>query len=352
MTEPQLTGKAQTVLGPIPAEDLGITLPHEHLIIDDSSDFIEPTAASEKVLAYQPVSIDNLHWVRNHFRNNLDNLILSDVDMAIKEASRYRNMGGNTIVELTCIGAGRDPTALRHIASATGLNIIMGAAYFTAETHPEEVITKSEQELAEGIARDLTDGVGDTGIRAGIIGEVGCGWPLADNERKVLRAVAIAQQLTGAPVNIHPGRHPDAPFEIIEILRNAGGDISRTVISHSERTIRDYDEICRLAATDCYIEYDLFGWEGYYRTEEVDVDIPNDAQRVREIMRLMSDGYRKILISHDTASKMNLYQFGGKGYIHILENAVPLMRRKGMSEEDINTLMVQNPKCLLQFAQS
>ena len=117
MSKLGVAGEAQTVLGPIPAEDLGITLPHEHLLISNPRNFLEPSAASEKALAYQPVSLENLHWVRYHYVNNLDNLVLTDEEVAIKEALHYKKAGGNTIVELTNVGLGRDPLALKRIAA-------------------------------------------------------------------------------------------------------------------------------------------------------------------------------------------------------------------------------------------
>lgn len=352
MGKSELTGKTQTVLGPVSTEDLGIVLPHEHLLDDRSALFVEPSAASEKALAHQPVSLENLHWIRHHRRNNLDNMMLLDEQVAISEALHYKRVGGNTIVDLSNIGMGRDPLALRRIALATGLNVIMGSGYYVGKTHTADMDRKTEDEIAQEIVRDVTVGVGDTGVRAGIIGEIGCTWPWIDSERKVLRAVALAEQRTGAPVNIHPGRHPDSPFEIIEILRNAGADISRTVISHIERTLRDPQDHRKLAETGCYLEYDLFGLEGYYHTRyPVMVDIPNDAQRINELIRLIDQGYlRQILVSHDVCSKIHLHCYGGQGYTHILENVVPLMRDKGMPEKHIHAILVENPKRLLQFA--
>ena len=348
MSKKELRGKAQTVLGPIPAEDLGITLPHEHLLISNPRNFVELSTASEKALAYQPVSLENLHWVRYHYGSNLDNLVLMDEKVAINEALHYKWCGGNTIVDVTNIGLGRDPLALRRISLATGLNIIMGAGYYVAASHPSDVGRKTVEELAEEIVRDFTVGVGDTGVHAGIIGEIGTTWPLVDNERKVLRAAALAQRRTGAPLSIHPGRHASAPFEIIEILRDAGADLSRTVMSHVERTLRDFEDILKLAKTGCYIEYDLFGWEGYYPLAKI--DLPNDAQRISEIKELIAEGYLgQILVSQDICAKESLRCFGGRSYCHILERVVPLMRDKGMPEEHIYTIIVGNPRNLLQF---
>lgn len=348
MSKLELGGKAQTVLGPVNPEDLGITSPHEHLFIDLSPLFNKPTKCSEMQLAYQPVSLENRWWVSYHHLGNLDDTVLEDREVAIREALSYKCAGGNTIVDVSNISIGRDPLALAYVAQATGLNVIMGSGYYTDTVHPNDIDSKSEDDICEEIVRDVMVGVGNSGVRSGVIGEIGCTWPLTDNERKVLRAAACAQQRTGAPLSIHPGRHSEAPFEIIEILSKAGVDMRRTAIDHVERTLRDPEKRFKLAETGCYLEYDEFGWEGYYSLAPV--DLPNDHQRVNEIIQLIEQGHlEQILLSHDICSKVRLKSYGGHGYDHILRNVVPVMRDKGITEEQINALLIENPKQLLQF---
>lgn len=177
MAKSVVSGKVQTVLGLLAPDAMGITLPHEHLLIDISGIFTEPGAASDKGLAYQPVSLENLGWVRYHWTSNLDNLKLLDEPTAREEAWRYRWAGGQTLVDPTNIGLSRDPAGLARIARATGLNIVMGAGYYVGVTHPPDMGVKRDEEIAREIIRDVTVGVGDTGIRAGLIGEIGCSWP-------------------------------------------------------------------------------------------------------------------------------------------------------------------------------
>lgn len=194
--------------------------------------------------------------------------------------------------------------------------------------------------------------MGDTGIRSGIIGEIGCSLPQTDDERKVLRAAAKAQQQTGAPMTVHPARNPvpdsEGTFEIVDILGEAGADLSRTIMCHIDRTLRKAEERRRLAETGCYLEYDIFGWEGYHVMATV--DLPNDNHRVNEIVQLIEEGYLdRVLISQDIGWKSRLRSYGGHGYGHILNNVVPLMRHKGMSGEEIDTILVENPRRLLCF---
>ena len=348
MSRSELTGKVQTVLGLIAPEDLGITLPHEHLVSNGSCWFVEPGEATEKAMVHHPVTLDILWWLRYHLFQNMDDLLLLDEQEAIEEARRFKLAGGNSIVELSSIGLGRDPAALARISRATGLNVIMGSGYYLAVSHGPEMDAKTEEQISGEIVRDITVGVGDSGIRSGIIGEIGCSWPMTDNERKSLRAAARAQQLTGAALNVHPGQGEEAAMEIVRILDDAGADLTRTVIDHIDRAVRKSENRIELAKTGCYLEYDLFGREGYYPIHHRVIDLPNDAQRINEIIEIINRGYlNQILISQDIWNKTQRCAYGGWGYAHILRDALPVMRVKGMTEEQIHMIMVENPRRLL-----
>lgn len=258
------SGQAQTVLGPVDGDRLGIVDMHEHLLIDFRCVYQEPEGASQKALAYAPVTLGNLGWVRYHWTSSLDNLQLLDEQTAIAEASRYARAGGGTIVDVTSIGISRDPQALVRIARATGLNVIMGCSYYIGKTHPQEMASKSPEDIADEVESDLTTGVGNTGIRAGLIGEVGCSWPWTEAERKVVHGSVLAQKRTGAPLMIHPGRHETAPLEIVRFLESVGADMGRTIMCHVERTMYRWESFNALAASGCYIEFDLFGHESSF----------------------------------------------------------------------------------------
>jgi phosphotriesterase-related protein len=345
-----LAGKVQTVLGLIEPENLGITLSHEHIISDGSCWFMEPNEASEKAMAHHPVTLDILWWLRYHFFGNLDNLLMQDEQEAIEELAHYRLAGGNSIVEMSNIGIGRDPAALMRISRATGLNIIMGSGYYVALSHGPQMDSKTEDEITEEIVQDVFEGVGTSNIRSGIIGEIGCSWPLTDNERKSLRSAARAQRLTGAPLSVHPSLTEEFPTEILQILHDAGADLSRTVFCHMERTLGNLADRVKLAKTGCYLEYDTFGREGYCPWPFRIRDLPDNAQRIDEIRELIDKGYiNQILISHDIWTKTQRRSYGGWGYGHILRDIVPAMLIRGMTREQINTIIIENPKRLLTF---
>ena len=349
MAASPLVGRAQTVLGPVPADQLGITLPHEHLLIDFRFMYREPEGASGRGRGLEPVSLRNHYEVLYDWSRNLDNLQLLDESTAVEEARLYRWEGGGTLVDPTNVGLARDPLALQRIARATGLHVIMGAGYYVGPAHPPDMDRKSEDDITREIVRDLTEGVGDTGVRAGLIGEIGCSWPWTPNERKSVRAAAEAARQTGAPLMIHPGRHPTAPEAHLEEVGRVGLDLRRVIMCHIDRTVSEPARLKAIAETGCFLEYDLFGLEvSHYPMS--DFEIPSDAERMRQILWLVEQGHgRQVLMAHDICFKVRLVRYGGHGWAHILRRIVPRLRRKGLGEKDVWTLIADNPTRAVTF---
>ncbi|MXY45852.1 MAG: phosphotriesterase-related protein [Chloroflexi bacterium] len=348
MPSTELRGLAQTVLGAIDPSELGPTTTHEHLYIDFSFMYRHPRDSLSD-LADAPITMENLGWIRHNHYSNHANLQLMDVDTAISEAALYKKVGGGTIVDVTTIGIGRNATALERISRESGVHVVMGAGFYVDAVLPDDMHERTVDIVAQRIIDDIRNGVDGTGIKAGIIGEVGCTWPLTDNERLSLRASAQAQQETGAAILIHPGRHPDAPAEILQVLADGGADIERVIIGHLDRTVFDMERLREIAASGCYLEWDLFGSEGSYYPL-ADLDMPSDAQRLDYIMRMCDEGYAgKIVVGQDICTNHRLTRYGGHGYGHIMENIVPRMRRKGFAEGDIDAITVRNPADVLTF---
>lgn len=329
---------------------VGLTLTHEHLLIDFTTVLSEPDTSSEKGLMSEPVSLENLWWVRQNWTSSIDNLRLYDEELAIKEAGDFYRNGGSTIVDSTSVGIGRDPQALLRISRATGLNIIMGSGYYVDSTHSDWLRSASVDEVAQTIISDIENGVGGTDIRAGIIGEIGCSWPWTDSEKKVLEAAVAAQQETGAPLLIHPGRSEEAPMELIKAVEGWGGDLRRTVMGHIERTIYDRAVLDEVAATGVYLNFDLFGHDESYYPLAPQTYMPADHERIEMIEHLVGDGRSsQVLLAHDVCSKHRLKRYGGHGYDHIPTRVVPRMRARGMHEEDVRMVLVDNPTRMLTF---
>jgi len=346
-----VAGKAQTVLGAIAPENLGITLTHEHLLVDLSPVYNPSTTASERDFWERPVSVETLGRIRHYAAPNRDNAILSDIPTAIDAANLYKQYGGNSLVDATSIGIARDPNGLARISRATGVNIIMGSSYYVAPAHPPDMDGRTEDAIMGEIVRDVTEGVDGTSIRSGIIGEVGCSWPLTDNERKVLRASARAQRITGAPLLVHPGRDETAPLEIIEVLAEAGADLGRSIMGHLDRTVFLHETLRRIAESGCYLEWDLFGKEESYYASNAKIDMPNDAKRMDDIAWAASEGHgRKIVVAHDICSKNRLERYGGHGYHYLVGRIAGLMRDRGFSQELVDDIFVNNPRDALTFS--
>ena len=348
MSNKDQVGKIQTVTGTIDPSELGKTSTHEHIFIDFSCMFTQPDEASEQFKANQPLRLDNLGWIKYDPFRNIDNLELNNESLAVDEILKYKAVGGDSIIEATTIGIGRDPQALAKTSRLTGVNIITGAGYYVDSVHPENMNDKTISQLEEQISNEVQKGIGNTGIRAGIIGEIGCSWPLTNNESKVLKAAAKAQKQTGASILIHPGRNADSPFEILDVLSKSGADVSRVIIGHIERTIQDINVVSELAKSGCYLEYDLFGWEVSYYPLSDEIDMVNDSQRINYISQLIDLGYEnKIVIAHDIFSKHRTTAYGGHGYGHIIENILPRMAKSGMTPDVINKIITENPSNIL-----
>ena len=183
-------------------------------------------------------------------------------------------------------------------------------------------------------------------MRSGFIGEIGNFWPTNPNTIKVLQASAHAALETGAVVLIHPGFDPDSPPAIIETLTGAGLDPSRIIMGHLDLVPHDFAWLKDLAQSGCYMEWDIFGWEDTMAP----MPLSSDVESMGNIEYAISEGFGdKILVAHDVCTKMQYTKYGGKGYAHILENIVPRMRKRGFTEESIQSILVGNPKNAVTF---
>lgn len=339
----------QTVLGPIDGSELGVTLPHEHFYCGSvAANLAEPDDLRDRELARQPHSLENRNWIEFHWHMVPHNLVLDDPVTALEEINYYRRAGGRSVIDVTPWGIGRQPRALAEISRKSGLHVVMGCGYYWQAMHPPEVATMSQGQITEKILREFAEGAEGTGIKPGLIGEVGCSWPLTPDEEKSLRASAAAQAKLGTAFQIHPGKHPDSPPQILKIVAEEGADLRRVIICHIERTIPDMPRILDVVRTGATVEYDLFGMETtglYYR--ELGITIPSDAQRLDQIRQLIDAGFgRQVLMSHDICFKHWLRKYGGRGYDHILTNTIPWMRQRGFTEAEITMLTVDNPRRL------
>ena len=336
---------AQTVRGPVPVSELGVVLPHEHLLIDiRGSAFQEPSDDRSRELARRPVALEDLGWIRRHWTSNIDNLHQLDPELAIAELAPFAATGGGTIVDATVPGIGRDPMALVRISEAVGVHIVMGAGSYLEPTHPADVRAMDGRGLHDRVVAEWRDGVDGTGVRPGLIGEVGCSWPLHPRERLALEAMVAAQRSTGLPMMIHPGRDPRAVSEIMAIVDANDGDRSRLILAHLDRGIMPHEELVALATSGVYVEFDCFGLESSLFPPDPRMATLSDAQRLALVRGLLDAGVGDhVLLAHDICQKHRLAAFGGHGFGHLTAEILPWMRQRDFTEEEISLLVVQNP---------
>ena len=312
-------GMVMTVNGLIPADSMGITLPHEHLLIV-------------------------------HKWNERD---LTSEEDAISELNLFAAAGGRTLTEVTNIGIARNPEGLKRISAATGINVIMGSGYYKNNWvmwYSSADYTKTVSQLRESMVSDILDGI--NGIHAGVIGEIGISSPMTDFEERVVRASAHAQKATGAAICLHydinigseaPERHHG-----LDILESEGADLSRVYISHNTPYLDLVDDFISYAQRGCYVEFDLVGMD---IIPGVVAHWDEEPQLVETVKALIDSGYiEHILISQDMCFTEMYVKNGGYGYAHILNNLVPEFKAGGITDQQIHTIMVENPKRLLAFA--
>ncbi len=347
MTRDELKGKIQTVLGLIEPGTLGRTLMHEHVLCD----IRPPGARSENDLGPE-ITLENV-WQLNYGRGipRAGRKYMLDLeDIATREVQAMKHDGGDAIVELTCGGLSPDPEGLRRIAAGTGVHLIMGCGYYVDDYQDPRNHGRTVEDFAAEMIGQIQDGAWGTDVRAGMIGEIGCQAPWTDTEKRVMRAAFVAASTTGAAINVHPGRDPDQPQEVADFARAVGHPTDRIVISHIDRTIFDETRLLRLADSGVTIEFDLFGQESSYYGLS-DIDMPNDATRLKLIRALIAHGHLdRVVISHDICYRTRLASFGGHGYGHIFRNVVPMMRKRGYSDDEIDAILLRNPRRLLTFA--
>ena len=335
----------QTIAGPVPAARLGATLIHEHLMVNLRC-YWRP--ADDPEVAFLPVAIERLAAIRANPFGVRDNLLIDEPPVMASELRRYREAGGTTIVDATPAGLGRDVRTLEWLACQTGVNVIAGCGYYIKETHPAGMESRSVDDLATEMIRDITVGMDGTDLKAGVIGEIGVATcPMDPVERNVLRAAAIAQQETGCALIAHSAPGAESPFEVLGVLAEAGADLTRVVQSHLDDRFRtDVDKYRRVADMGANLGLDTFGRELYYRARRR--QLPSDDLRVEAVVSLIEAGLLDhIFPAQDICFKHELGAHGGHGYDHFLRRIVPRLRRSGVSQEELDRMLRLNPARVL-----
>ncbi len=305
----------QTVLGPIDPADLGWVLPHEHTAI--------------------------ALW---HIPNRWDYWELRrDEPLICEELGGFRTAGGGAIVDLTLEGVGRDPEWLARVSRATDLHVVMGSGWYRDAYYPAETLVdrRSVAALADLIVRDATSGVGETGIRAGIIGEIGTDKPwLSAREERVHRAAARAARATGLAITTHAVQST-VGLDQLDVFEAEGADLSRVVIGHAD-SYPSLDYHLAIVERGATVEFDFLGMAF------TPLERHGEGRIVDSIRELLGRGHvERILLSQDVCHDSQLRRYGGNGYTYLADAFLPRLREAGVSDAEIRTITVDNPRRLL-----
>lgn len=315
----------QTVTGSILPEALGITYTHEHILCDQRrcrTDGLRARGSDGGLM------------------------ILDDPALMIRELSGLKGLGADAMVEVTMQAWGRDVAGLRRIGEATGLRIIATSGFYVEQCHPAFVATQAIDQLAEGLVRELTEGVDDTGIQTGLLKAATSRPVLEGPEAKCARAVARAQRATGAAITTHTSA--SARFEIaggnggmafLDLFEAEGVDPRRVIIGHTDENadIRNLVALCRRGA---FVQFDVIG-KSHWMLDETRADLA---------AALVERGFEDhLLLSTDRNRMFELKAHGGPGYAHMLTVFMPMVRARGVSEAVIHKLLVENPRRALTF---
>ncbi|MDQ3691934.1 MAG: phosphotriesterase-related protein [Chloroflexota bacterium] len=306
--------RVMTVSGPIPPDGLGFTLPHEHTGIS--------------------------LW---HIANRWDYWELTpDDDLIIEELRDFRRRGGGTLVDLTPPGVGRDPDRLRRLAGATGVNIVMGTGWYREAYYPAEALIgrRTVDDLAAEMVRELEHGVGQSGIRPGIVGEIGTDKPwVSALEERVHRAAARAAAQTGMSISTH-GVQSDVGLAQLRIFTEEGVEPARVVIGHAD-SYHNLDFYLKVLAEGANLQFDFLG-------HRFGVEESLEPRLVETIVELLERGFgEQMLLSQDVCHNRQLKANGGFGYVYLQQHFLPTLRTAAVGEGEIRQMTIDNPARIL-----
>ncbi|MEV4245184.1 phosphotriesterase-related protein [Streptosporangium canum] len=312
----------ETVNGPV--RDLGATLMHEHVF-----------GLSPEILWNWPDIPEG--W---------------DLERRAREAAdkltELKRHGIDSIVDLTVIGLGRYVPAVRRVAELTEVNIVVATGLYTYDALPPYFGNRGPgslfggpDRLAEFFVRDITDGIGDTGVRAGILKCASDHLGMTAGCERVFRAVAEAHRATGVPISTHSHSASGGGLEQQRLLAGAGVDLTRVIIGHAGDST-DVAYLEELIAGGSYLGMDRFGIETISSFED----------RVAVVAELAGRGHAgRMVLSHDSYCFNDRFDHDvvrrrhpNYHLLHISRDVLPELRRRGVTEEQIRQMLVGNPR--------
>lgn len=303
------TGRIVTVRGPIEPATLGVTLSHDHVLIDAYRMYGEASA--------------DYAW------------IIDDEEVAVAELAAFRDAGGGAVCDPTNIGLGRDGPALRRISERSGVHVVMGTGWYRERVYPPEIARELPDALADRLVRDLLAGVDGTDVRAGFVGEIGTGrGAISPAEERVFRAAARAARRTGCPIVTHTTHFGELALEQLELLAEERVPADQVIVSHLGDRVGIH-HLLPIAERGAWLSVDNLAFTAGYAPLEVRAD---------NVAALWAGGFgERILLGSDICRRDQLLAYGGPGYATVIRNLYPLLEARGLDRSRILTMTVSNP---------
>jgi phosphotriesterase-related protein len=268
------------------------------------------------------------------------------INDAVARLNDLKSRGVDSIVDLTVVGLGRFIPRIAKVAQRTRLNIIFATGIYTYRDAPfffrlRVPAPGTVDIMTEMFVGDIEKGVGDTGLRAGILKCATDEYGVTRDVERILRAVAQAHRQTGVPISTHTFAPGKVGLDQQQIFREEGVDLSRVVIGHCGDTT-DVDYLEQLIGAGSYIGMDRFG---------LDTILPFD-QRVNTVAQMCRRGHaRSMVLSHDTncflhwvPRELVTASLPRWHYRHIHDDVIPALKQKGVTDQQIHTMLVENPR--------
>lgn len=255
----------------------------------------------------------------------------------VKEFLELYQSGVRRILDVTNIGMGRNPEYVRNVQEETGIEIVQSTGFYKEPFLPAFVYEMTKEKLAEQIIKEVTEGIEDTGIRAKVIGEFGTSQnTITEMERKVMKAMAIAAVETGVPVTTHTTLGTMA-LEQAQFLKKAGVRPDKIIIGHVDLS-QNTETILEVLKEGVTVGFDTVGKNNYCP----------DTFRVEALKKIAEKDYLgQVILSMDITRKSHFRCRGGLGYNYLFDTFVPMLREAGLQEEQIDTLLIENPERIL-----
>jgi phosphotriesterase-related protein len=330
----------QTTLGPIAADQLGVTSMNEHLVAD-SAKFLRP--AREPQPEHDGLTIENLGFLRWNYLSLRENLVLDEPEVTVRELAHALSLGQRSLVEVTSWGMGPNHAALPALSRASGMQIAVAYGTYIAKSLPDFVLEASEDDLEKGFHAALTEAIPGTDYRAAMLGLMGTSAEIQPVELRALRAAARAAARTGAAVSVRLDAAARQGPAVIKIVTEQGLDPERLVFSNVDK-VMDLGYVAELGDSGATLEV-AFGEESYFGDNQKDA---TDAERLRFLLALLErQPDYSIALACSVWTKGQMGAYGGMGYGHVVGRIVPTLERAGVPRARLDEMMIDRPRVLL-----